>query len=392
MIVEDNQQVSIKLAGIVQEVQGRLRWPGSRRKETKTPTEVLIVEDAPPAKGRKRFLFFGRRRTSATTKDTQALSTSTTQMLIPAKNSFQKSHTGNNALAGASAGMMVSICLHPIDTVKVLIQAEAKSVRHLPAILGKFVGQRGLGGLYGGIWPNLASSAPISAIYTTAYEGVKERILPHLSKNNQWLAHVVAGGMASVATSFVYTPSECIKQRMQVTAHKSTWLAVKTIMKQDGPFGFYRGWTAVLCRNIPHSAFKFFAFEQMKAAVVARNEDRPMNTMQTLAVGGMSGSTAALFTTPFDVIKTRLQTQTALNSTVQYRGVADALTRILATEGLGGLYRGIVPRIVIYISQGAIFFASYEFMKQMMDKRSLHASVVRSVEDRAQPLTPVPAR
>jgi hypothetical protein len=43
---------------------------------------------------------------------------------------------------------------------------------------------------------------------------------------------------------------------------------------------------------------------------------------------------------------------------VQYKGVIDALTRIMAAEGLGGLYRGIVPRVVIYISQGAIFFAS----------------------------------
>jgi hypothetical protein len=38
----------------------------------------------------------------------------------------------------------------------------------------------GLSGLYGGILPNLASSAPISAIYTTAYEGAKERLLPNL--------------------------------------------------------------------------------------------------------------------------------------------------------------------------------------------------------------------
>lgn len=62
----------------------------------------------------------------------------------------------------------------------------------------------------------------------------------------------------------VYTPSECMKQRMQVQAHASTWSALKAILKADGPAGLYRGWTAVLARNIPQSAIKFFTFEQLK--------------------------------------------------------------------------------------------------------------------------------
>mmetsp|Transcript_2150 Transcript_2150/g.3665 ORF Transcript_2150/g.3665 Transcript_2150/m.3665 type:complete len:426 (-) Transcript_2150:553-1830(-) len=393
-VVEDDRQIAVKISGIVKDVQARLRFPGPRRREIQppAPTKVFVFEDTPARKGRKRFLLFGRRRTVAATGSTLALSTSAAHMPVPAQIGVQKSQTSSNAFAGACAGVMVSLSLHPIDTLKVIMQAESRSIAHLPSIMSKFIANRGLSGLYGGILPNLASSAPISAIYTTAYEGAKERLLPNLPEDRKWLAHVVAGGLASVATSFVYTPSECIKQRMQVTAHKSTWLALQTILRQDGPLGLYRGWTAVLCRNIPHSAFKFFTFEQMKASVVKRNDDRPMSTMQTLVVGGISGSTAALFTTPFDVVKTRLQTQAALNSAVQYKGVIDALTRIMAVEGLGGLYRGIVPRVVIYISQGAIFFASYEFMKQAMDrKQALHASMGTSVESSRQ-FTPAPTR
>jgi hypothetical protein len=71
-------------------------------------------------------------------------------------------------------------------------------------------------------------------------------------------------GFSKVATSVVYTPSECMKQRMQVQAHTSTWSALKAILKADGPAGLYRGWTAVLARNIPQSAIKFFTFEQLK--------------------------------------------------------------------------------------------------------------------------------
>ena len=37
-----------------------------------------------------------------------------------------------------------------------------------------------------------------------------------------------------------------------------------------GVFGLYKGWTAVLCRNIPQSAIKFFVFEQLMRTVHRR--------------------------------------------------------------------------------------------------------------------------
>lgn len=43
-------------------------------------------------------------------------------------------------------------------------------------------------------------------------------------QEHQSLAHCIAGGCASVATSFVFTPSERIKQQMQVGSHyHSCW-------------------------------------------------------------------------------------------------------------------------------------------------------------------------
>ena len=82
-----------------------------------------------------------------------------------------------------------------------------------------------------------------------------------------------------------------------------------------------------------------------------------------LVCGGLAGSTAALFTTPFDVVKTRLQTQIP-GSRIQL-GVLDTLKEIGTREGLKGLYRGLSPRLVMYMTQGALFFASYESFKKL---------------------------
>ena len=88
----------------------------------------------------------------------------------------------------------------------------------------------------------------------------------------------------------------------------------------------YTGWGAVLCRNVPQSVIKFLTYEQLKALVIRRRRRQSpgqhsnaaggiqgnssnIGTTYRLLCGALSGCTGALFTTPFDVIKTRLQTQ-----------------------------------------------------------------------------------
>ena len=197
-----------------------------------------------------------------------------------------------NAVAGAFAGTLVSVVLHPVDTVKVTIQA----IRRAQTSRGhrEDASEARRVGLYDGLSASLASSAPISALYTASYELVKRRLEPMFPAEKAWVAHCLAGGCASVATSFVYTPSECVKQRCQVSHGAVTALgATRAIVAEGGVFGLYKGWTAVLCRNIPQSAIKFFVFEHLlRLASEAASRSAPTtlgaaaSPLPTLAAGG----------------------------------------------------------------------------------------------------------
>ncbi|KAL7165366.1 hypothetical protein ACSBR2_041122 [Camellia fascicularis] len=271
-----------------------------------------------------------------------------------------------HAFAGALAGVFVSLCLHPMDTIKTVIQSCHADQRSFHYIGRSIISERGVKGLYRGIASNIACSAPISAVYTFTYESAKGAFLPFFPKEYRSIAHCMAGGCASVATSFIFTPSERVKQQMQVGSHyQNCWNALVGIIKKGGLPSLYAGWGAVLCRNVPHSVIKFYTYESLKQLMLSSQESNAQpNTLQTLICGGLAGSTAALFTTPFDVVKTRLQTRIP-GSIHQYDGVFNTLKEIAMHEGLKGLYRGLVPRLVMYISQGAIFFASYESFKRL---------------------------
>ncbi|KAK4741212.1 hypothetical protein SAY87_024800 [Trapa incisa] len=288
-----------------------------------------------------------------------------------------------HAFAGAFAGIFVSLCLHPVDTIKTIIQSCRAEERSLCYIGRSIISERGLTGLYRGISSNVASSAPISAIYTFTYESVKSALLPLFPREFYSVAHCLAGGCASIATSFIFTPSEHIKQQLQVGSHyQNCWQALVGIMRTGGLPSLYAGWGAVLCRNIPHSVIKFYMYENLKhwmlSSVQCAGSGQP-STLQTLVCGGIAGSTAALFTTPFDVVKTRLQTQKP-GSVCKYDGVFHALQEISSQEGLRGLYRGLTPRLLMYITQGALFFASYEFFKRLFNLNEPRFSSIPKVQ------------
>jgi len=72
---------------------------------------------------------------------------------------------------------------------------------------------------------------------------------------------------------------------------------------------------------------------------------------------------AAVVTTPFDVMKTRMMT-------AQGRSVSMTLIAfsILKHEGPLGLFKGAVPRFFWIAPLGAMNFAGYELAKKAMNK------------------------
>ena len=138
-----------------------------------------------------------------------------------------------------------------------------------------------------------------------------------------------------------------------------------------------------MCRNIPQSAIKFFVFEKLMRAVYARAAGRAAGALPALAVGGIAGSTAAMFTTPFDTVKTRLQTVgiAGVDGGGIARGVAATARDVVAAEGVGGLYRGLLPRLFIYVTQGAVFFSSYELVRASLLQRDWARDEEEAEED-----------
>ncbi|XP_057421339.1 uncharacterized protein LOC130715278 isoform X2 [Lotus japonicus] len=189
-----------------------------------------------------------------------------------------------HAFSGALAGICVSLCLHPVDTIKTVTQSCRAEQRSIFYIGKSIVSDRGLPALYRGITTNIACSAPISAVYTYTYESVKSAFLHFLPKDYSSFAHCAGGGVASIATSFIFTPSERIKQQMQVRSHYGNcWDVLAGIIRKGGFSSLYAGWGAVLCRNVPHSIIKFYTYESLKQVMPSFSSSIQSSSLQTVS-------------------------------------------------------------------------------------------------------------
>jgi len=85
--------------------------------------------------------------------------------------------------------------------------------------------------------------------------------------------------------------------------------------------------------------------------------------------GGGAGMIAAGLTNPLDVAKTRLQTQgdmSVICKGKRYRGMLGTLRVIWIDEGIRGLTRGIIPRMMFHSFSASILWTTYEYFKYIL--------------------------
>ncbi|QDZ19814.1 mitochondrial carrier protein [Chloropicon primus] len=274
----------------------------------------------------------------------------------------KKVHTViSNLLAGAIAGASVESALYPIDTIKTRLQAMKGSV----GLKDKVGALRGSTSLYSGLLGNLVGVIPASALFFSVYEPVKNKLMEPSAGIPQWCAQFTAAATAAVSASFIRVPTEVIKSRMQVGQFKSAITAMKTIVRQEGFTGVYAGYKSFLLRDITFDVIEFVSYEQIRNFYLqSKGPDAKLNALEGSGIGAVAGALTATFTTPFDVIKTRMMLQ---GTNKVYAGVFDCTRKMIAEEGMGALFKGVGPRVTWISIGGAVFFGALEKAKSLLE-------------------------
>lgn len=260
--------------------------------------------------------------------------------------------------SGAVAGFTVDAVLFPLDTLKTRLQL-AKTVVKAPGAL--------FNGLYAGFGPAVVASAPAAAAFFGAYDYVKRVLSEHPLGGQEKYApfcHLIAAAVGDIAGSTVRAPFEVVKQRVQSGVYAGAGAAVRATFAKEGLPGFFTGYGSLVIRELPFDAIQFPLYEYLKKVASERKGGRPLQTWETSVCGSIAGAVSATITTPLDVVKTRLMTQSM--TAPKYKGIVHGIRTIAREEGPKALMAGLVPRVMWISVGGAIFFGAYEGAKKVL--------------------------
>ncbi|CAH1154335.1 unnamed protein product [Phaedon cochleariae] len=255
-------------------------------------------------------------------------------------------------VAGCVGGIAGVIVGHPLDTVKVHLQTQdhnAPKYRGTIHCFRSLMAKDCLKGLYRGVSSPIVGVAGINAVVFGVYGNTQRR----LSDPESLRSHALAGAAAGLFQSFICSPMELAKSRLQVSdkVGNNPLECLKKIYGSEGIKGLSRGLGLTIAREIPGYSAYFFTYE-----LLTRTEDEgPISTGRMLFAGGFAGVVSWTVTYPVDAIKSRIQVD-GITST-KYAGAYDCLKKTVKSSGLTSLFRGLTPTLVRAFPVNAVTFA-----------------------------------
>ncbi|KAI8076779.1 mitochondrial carrier domain-containing protein [Halteromyces radiatus] len=276
---------------------------------------------------------------------------------------------------GSIAGAVGATAVYPIDLVKTRMQNQRSKVvgellyKNSLDCFKKVVKNEGFLGLYRGLGPQLVGVAPEKAIKLTVNDFVRNKLANKKTGEIKFWQEMIAGGAAGASQVVFTNPLEIVKIRLQVQGEQAKThpdmprRSAIWIVKNLGIVGLYKGVSACLLRDVPFSAIYFPAYAHLKKDLFHEGPDHKLTITELLTAGAIAGMPAAYFTTPADVIKTRLQVEAKKGQT-SYTGIKDAAKKIYVEEGFKAFFKGGPARIFRSSPQFGVTLTVYELLHQ----------------------------
>eukprot|EP00794_Sanderia_malayensis_P006982 gene6982-7767_t len=280
-------------------------------------------------------------------------------------------------IAGGGGGMSLVFAGHPLDTIKVRLQAQPiPTAAQAPQFNGLFdcakktIRNEGIGGLYKGMGTPLLVATPTCAVGFWGFGLGKSLQTNATSTQLSDFQLFKAGMLSGLFTAFLKAPGERIKCLLQVqlndglkAKYKGPFDCAKQLYNEKGIIrGLYRGIGFTIMREVPGTGMFFMSYELLLGFLTKENDK--LSPSMIILAGGTAGVLENIVALPFDVVKSKYQ---AAPEGVYENGLLDVVRVTLRTEGLGAFFKGAAPMMIRAFPANAACVLGFEASRKVLD-------------------------
>lgn len=272
-------------------------------------------------------------------------------------------------LNGSIAGAFGKFIEYPFDTVKVRLQTQGSTMfpTTWSCIKYTYHNEGIIKGFFQGIGSPLFGASLENATLFVAYNQTSKLLNKHTSVN-ELTNIIISGAISGSCASFVLTPVELIKCKLQVanlansvpgSKPRTTKIlpTIANVIKERGFLGLWQGQSGTFIRESFGGVAWFATYELMKSRLKERHPNKENKTWELLVSGASAGIAFNASIFPADTVKSIMQ--------IEHISMKNAFMKVITKYGVMGFYRGLGITLIRAVPANATVFYTYETLSKL---------------------------
>lgn len=254
-------------------------------------------------------------------------------------------------LPGAAHSVAIIAVGHPFDTVKTRLQLGLQS--DMMQCAWQTWQNQGISGFYRGAAMPLCQLIIKRPFEFAVWEWFNSKF------SGKVYAPILGGCLAGLTSSAIGNPFSVVKIQLQATGKEEVFNvreAARSVWLSRGMFGFYRGFTISLYKEVPFAGVYLGTYGNLREAL-------PKTKWSPAVAGAIASMLTWSVLLPLDTLKTVIQFRVLQDS--KPLTVWQQLNTLIRDRGMSGLWAGWAPVAIRSLPSSAAAMMAYEWARSL---------------------------
>ena len=179
---------------------------------------------------------------------------------------------------------------------------------------------------------------------------------------NKNTVNFVSGCFAGCVSMISTYPLETTRTYLSLQTNKNKYKGILDILTRMPTKKLYRGLSVGLAMHTPWNSIQLTSYSYLSKII---NEKYTPNIYTKLFIGATAGAISITCVYPTDLIRRRLQLQGFDKNVPKYNNGIDCFKKIVRTEGIKGLYRGLLTNYPKTIGTFSVQYLMIDYLNNI---------------------------